>query len=110
MTDHEVLVIKHSEEYKAYLKALCRLASPYVTRIRAQYARKAFEMYQNETVRKIVLAYGEEAEDLDAHRMRDFEFIVDRPDYESAEETLKDWCLNKASSYAETIAFLFEIQ
>lgn len=109
MDYYEELKIKQSEEYKEYLKALCRWSSQFVTRIRAQYARKAFQMYQNETVRRIVLAYGEEAEDLDAQRLRDFDFIVDHPDYETAETALEDWCLNKASSYGQTIALLFEI-
>lgn len=109
MTELEEMSIKHSEEYQTYLKALCRWASQYVTRIRAQYARKAFKMYQNETVRRIVLAYGEEAEDLDKHRLHDFDFIADHPEWETAETALEDWCLSKASSYGQTIALLFEI-
>lgn len=109
MNYYEELKIKQSEEYKEYLKALCRWSSQFVTRIRAQYARKAFQMYQNETVRRIVLAYGEEAEDLDKHRLQDFDFIADHPEHETAEVALEDWCLNKANSYGETIALLFEI-
>lgn len=111
MTDKEfeVLKIKNSEEYKEYTEALCELASQYVPRIRAQYARKAFEMYQNETVRRVVLAYGEEAKSLKESRLRDFRFIADNPDWETAETALMDTCLSNASAYGKTISLLFDI-
>lgn len=108
MTEIEVLRIRNSEEYNQYMKALCRLASEYVSRIRVQFAEKAFDMYQNETVRKIVLAYGEEIEDLEAHRLRDFLRVSESGAV--TEESLNDWCLNNAKHYASTIKFLFDIQ
>lgn len=102
------LNITQSIDYKLYLKALCRLASDYVSRIRVQFAEKAYEMYQNETVRRIVLEYGKEAEQLDEYRLRDFchvaEFGATTPDH------LNDSCLCNAKHYAATIKMLFDIQ
>jgi hypothetical protein len=98
----------HSDEYQAYMKALCRIASQYVSRIRVQFAEKAFEMFQNETVRKIVLAYGEEAEKLDERRLRDFRFAAEYRDT-IFEESLNDDCLNAAHHYASTVKLLFDI-
>ena len=99
--------ITASEEYKEYMKALCRLASGYVSRIRVQFAEKAYEKYQDETTRRIVLAYGEQAEKLDNSRLRDFEFVsvygATTPDH------LEDDCLNNADSYGHTIKMLFDI-
>lgn len=109
MTELEILKIRHSEEYKKYTAALCRWASQFVPRIRAQYARQAFDKFQDETTRRIVLAYGEEAEKLDASRLRDFGFIADHPDWESAETSLEDFCCNNAGNYGTTIALLFNI-
>ena len=104
----EELKIMHSEEYKAYMKALCRLASQYVSRIRVQFAEKAFNMYQNETIRRLVLAYGEEAEKLDADRLRDFSFVSEHISFD--ENHLEDSCLNHAGDYGQSIFFLFDIQ
>ena len=106
--DEQDYRIISSEEYQAYIKALCRLASGYVSKIRVQFAEKAYEMYQNETVRKLVLAYGEEAEKLDESRLRDFQFVT----YYGATtpEHLDDCCLNHAEHYGQTIKMLFEIQ
>lgn len=99
--------ITSSEEYKKYMKALCRLASGYISRIRIQFAERAYEKYQDETIRKIVLAYGEEAEKLDHDRLRDF---VHCSEYGAiSEESLNDSCLNNAGSYGKTIKFLFDI-
>lgn len=102
--DYKIL---NSEEYAEYLKALCRLASQYVSRIRAQFANKAYDMYQNETVRRIVYAYGEQVEKLDAYRLREFRYAckygVEKPEF------LGDDCLNNAGSYGETIKMLFDI-
>lgn len=102
------LSITLSEEYNAYLKALCRLASQWVCKIRKQFADKAYEMYQNETVRKIVLEYGKEVEELEKTRLRDFSFVAEHPDF--GEAHLKDDCLNNASAYAKTVWMLFGIE
>ena len=119
MTDEELnrLRIRNSEEYKTYMKALCRMASRWVPEIQIQYAQKAFEKYQDESIRKLVLAYGEEAEKLDEDRFRDFcsadryfddnffeEYNVDPKTY------LKDSCLIHASEYAQAVFFLFDIK
>lgn len=99
--------ITSSEEYKRYMKALCRLASGYVSRIRIQFAERAYEKYQDETIRKIVLAYGEEAEKLDHARYMDF---MRCSEYGAlTEDSLNDDCLNNAGGYGKTIKFLFEI-
>ena len=103
----ETLKITQSEEYKSYLKSLCWIAEGYVSRIRVQFAQKAFEMYQNETVRKIVLAYGVEHEKLEERRLRDFTFATEHP---ANEDSLEDDCLNNARHYAQTIKMLFEIK
>jgi len=107
MTDTERFQITRAEEYKQYMKALCRLASGYVSRIRVQFAEKAFDKYQDATIRRIVLAYGEQIEKLDADRLNDFmrtsEYGATTP------ECLNDSCLNKASSYGDTIKMLFDI-
>lgn len=100
--------ITNSEEYKAYLKALCRLASGYVSRIRVQFAEKAYEMYQNETVRKIALAYGEEVEKLDEGRFRDFRMVASSG--KTSDECLEDSCLNNARHYGATLKMLFDIR
>lgn len=99
--------ITSTQEYADYTEALCRLASRYVVRIRAQFADKAYEMYQNETVRKIVLAYGEEAKKLDKSRLMWFRSAC-RDGVEDP-ALLKDDCLNHAESYRETLNMLFEI-
>lgn len=103
----EEMKIMHSEEYKAYIKALCWVAEDYISRIRVQFAEKAFEMYGNETVRKIVLAYGEEHEKLEERRLRDFTSVAQYGSH--TEESLNDDCLNNARHYAATIKMLFEI-
>lgn len=109
--------IRRTDEYKTYMKALSRLASQWVPEIRIQYAQKAFDMYQDETVRKLVLAYGEEWEKLDADRFHDFcradenfdedfygNYNVDPKTY------LKDSCLIHAGEYAQALFYLFGIK
>lgn len=104
----EELKVIQSEEYKAYIKALCLVAEDYVSRIRVQFAEKAFEMYSNETVRKIVMAYGEEHMKLEAKRSRDFMNVAEFG--ACSDESLTDDCLNNARHYAATIKMLFEIK
>lgn len=99
--------ITQSEEYKAYIKALCTLSSQYVTRIRAQFCIKAYEMYQDKTVRRIVLAYGEEHEKLEEYRL--MKFMWESEKEEPDETFLKDDVLNKANAYGDTIKMLFDI-
>ena len=99
--------ITKTPEYKAYLEALCRIASEYVPRIRIQFAEKAVEKFQDETTRKLVLAYGEEIKKLDADRLRDFTWRAENP--ATMAHNLEDSCLNKAHSYHDAIKFLFEI-
>ena len=108
MSEVEKLTIEHSEEFASYLEALCTLASQYIVEIRVQYADKAFEMYQNETVRKLVLAYGEEVKKLRESRLSDFKWRARGPEY--SVYTLEDTCLNKAHSYADAIKLFFDIQ
>lgn len=107
MTKHEDqdLKITHSEEYETYLRALCHLASNWVSRIRVQFAEKAYEMYQDKTVRKIVLEYGKEIEKLEQDRFEDFRFTS-----KYGAKSLEDSCLNDAKHYARTIWMLFEIE
>lgn len=99
--------ITHSDEYKEYMKALCRLACVYVSEIRVQFADKAYEMYQNETVRRIVLEYGKEAEKLDEDRLRSFRHISE---YGPTDYGMPDTCLSNAEHYAKTIYMLFDIK
>lgn len=106
-TDIEYLRTIHSDEYKAYLAALCRLASMYVSRIRVQFAERAYENYADPTIRRMVLAYGDEAEKLDRDRLSDFRHVSE---YGADDDAwLKDSCLNNASAYAKAIWFLFDI-
>lgn len=115
MTDYEKLRTTQSEEYKAYLGALCRLASTYVPRIRHQFATRAYDKYQDASIRRLVLAYGEEARKLDADRLRVFEFASDHPDFLteypdiSVETHMGDCCLNQAGKFAAAVYFLFDI-
>lgn len=99
--------ITRTDEYNEYLDALCRLASEYVSRIRVQFAEKAYDMYQNETVRRVVYAYGEEIAKLDEYRKRNFGYVsrygATTPD------SLSDDCLNNANHYGQTIKMLFDI-
>ena len=104
----EELKVIHSEEYKVYIKALCWVAEDYVSRIRVQFAEKALEMYRNETVRKIVLAFGKEHEKLEERRLRDFMHAAEFG--ACTDESLTDDCLNNARHYAATIKMLFEIK
>lgn len=108
--------IRHTDEYKDYMKALCRMASGWVPKIRIQYAQKAFDMFQNETVRKLVLAYGEEAEKLNESQLRDFCFADEHFDDDFFADSnvdpktyLSDSCLNHAAEYAQAVFFLFGI-
>ena len=107
MTYTEKMNLQKSEEYQYYMKSLCKLASTYVARIRQQFAAKAIEMYQNETVRRLVIEYGKEMETLEAHRLRDFKYAaID----EVIMNSLEDSVLNHASDYGQTIFFLFGIE
>ena len=106
--NHENFEITHSEEYKAYIAALCRLASTYVSRIRVKFAERAFEKYADPTIRKLVLAFGEEAKKLDEDRLRDFEWVSEYG-AGGAKDRLNDSCLIYAGDYARAIWFLFGI-
>lgn len=106
MTDHEIYAITQSPEYAPYMKALCRLASSYIPKIRRKFAEQALEKFQNETIRSLVLAYGVEIEKLDTERLSDFQWAA-RPGFSCY--TLEDSCLNKAGHFAETIKFFFNI-
>lgn len=99
--------ITRTEEYKKYISALCRLASDYVSCIRVQFAEKAYDMYQNETIRQIVFAYADEIERLDRDRLRDFWYVSEHG--ATTSESLNDSCMNKAKSYGDTIKLLFGI-
>lgn len=105
--DVETMKIVHSDEYNVYLKALCRLASEYVSSIRVKFAERALEKYADPTIRKLVLEYGKEAEKLDADRMRDFSYVAKYG--ATTPESLKDFCLNNTRAYGKAIWFLFGI-
>lgn len=107
MLDTEVFKIVHSDEYKRYLAALCRHASTYVSKIRIQFAEKAFEKYADPSIRRLVLEYGEERERLDESRLRDFKFASE---YGRESGFLEDDCLNRAKHFGEAINFLFDIK
>lgn len=98
-----------SEEYKQYLSALCKLSSRWVSRIRVQFANKAYNFYQDETIRKLVLAYGEEAEKREHERLREFTNAAEWLD--AKDEYLEDsHCLIHDEEYAQALYFLFEIK
>ena len=99
--------VTNSDEYNAYIKALCRLASHYISPVRVKFAERAYKMYGDPTVRKLVLAYGAECDELDDYRLRDFTFASKYG--ACTPESLNDWCLNKAKHYGEAIWFLFGI-
>ena len=99
--------ITNSEEYKQYIKALCHLASGYISQIRVQFAEQAYDMYANETIRSLVLAYGEEYEKREARRLRDFSHVSQFGAV--TDESLEDSVLNNTHEYAEAIKFLFKI-
>lgn len=96
--------IRHTDEYGAYIEALCHMASGYVARIRLRFAERAFEMYKNETVRKLVLAYGAEHKKLEEDRLFWFKSASE---HSSTEGALEDSCLNNAKHYAKAVWFLF---
>ena len=99
--------ITTSIEYGEYLKALSYLASGYVSRIRVQFAERAYDKYMDETTRRIVLEYGKEYEKLQESRLRDFRHCA----HFGAATTgaLEDSVLNNAQSYGKTIKMLFDI-
>ena len=107
MMKEQEIKITSSANYDLYLHALCKLSSQYVSRIRVQFAEKAYEMYQNETVRRIVFAYGEEIEKLEHDRFRDFKYTAAHGAV--TPESLEDSCLNNAKHYGNTIKMLFDI-
>lgn len=102
----------YSEEYMNYAKCLSYLASGYVPSIRKKFAAKAQEMYNNETVRKLVLAYGAEYEKKQADFEKEFLWAAqDEPEHTAnySEIQFETSCLNKATSYGEALKFFFEI-
>ena len=111
MTSSEINAIIRSEEYKKYIKALSRLSFDYVSRIRVKFAEQAFEKYQDESIRRLVLAYGEQIEKLEAHHLDDFSRIAEHVaigiDDHHDNDSLEDWCLNSAKHYAEAIKLFF---
>lgn len=105
MTEYEKYEITRNEEYKAYIAALCRLASGYVSRIRREFAEKAFEKFNDPTIRRLVLEYGKECEKLDEQRLRDFTMAANDPSLLA--HGLEDSCLNNARHYGEAIKLFF---
>ena len=102
------LSITLSEEYKEYLAALSKLSATWVPRIRIQFARKAYNFYQNETIRKLVLAFGEETKKREDDRLRNFEYAAEWND--CSEDHLEDsHCLIHDGEYARALFLLFEI-
>lgn len=107
MTEIEKLEITQRDEYREYLRSLCLLASHYVSRIRVQFAERAFDKYQDETVRRLVLAYGVEIRKLDESRLRDFKHVSEFGAVSVGH--LEDSCLNNAAHYGAAIRLLFDI-
>lgn len=106
MTDE----IRTSEEYRAYIKALSRLASKYVSDIRELLARQAFEKFQDASIRRLVLEYGKEVDALDRQRLRDFTYYAEFATEGGAlVGHLEDSILNRASQYEEAIKLLFGV-
>lgn len=108
MNNEQDYTITNSEEYKEYISALCRCSSQWVASIQIQYARKAYQMYQNETVRKLVLEYGRQIEKLDKTLLDQFRWAC-RDGDEARETSLYGDCLNLSGSLAKTIHYLFDI-
>lgn len=73
----KIRAITLSDEFREYTDALCEYASNFVPEIREQFAEKAFEMYQNESVRKLVLAYGKDAEERRKNRKKYFQWACE---------------------------------
>ena len=101
--------ITSSEEYQDYLKALFDLAWGYIPQIRKQFADRAYEKYQDETTRRIVLAYGKEREEAKDRIFRQFQNVSKYDDWSSEEFNYEVSCLNMAASYGNTIKMLFDI-
>lgn len=106
MNNHDY-AITHSEDYRYYIQSLCWLSSGYVSKIRVKFAEKAYEMYQNETIRKLVIEYGHEYEKLQNSRLADFSYCAEYGAVTSG--SLEDSCLNHSREYAQTIKFFFGI-
>ncbi len=111
MTTNEINTIIRSDEYKQYMKALSRLSLDYVSRIRVKFAEQAFEKYQDESIRRLVLAYGTEMNKLENRLLDDFTHLAEHTalglDDHHDSESLNDWPLNKAKSYADAIKLFF---
>lgn len=110
--DYERMHTTQSPEYRQYLKSLARMASHWVPKIRLQYAEKAYEMYQDPTVRKIISAYQAEIDKLDDDLYRGFLNASEYPDYPDNLKLchMETSCLNHAADYAQTIFLLFGIE
>ena len=108
--DYKILT---SEDYQKYMKGLALYSFQYVESVRRKFAVKAWEMYQNETVRKLVIAYGEEYTAREQSYIRDFCFAVEHYEPEKIQELNEAHfgtsCLNRAHSYGDTIKFFFGI-
>lgn len=110
----EILSTIQSDDYKRFTEILLHRAMTWVPRIRRQYAIKAYEMYQNPTVRKLVFAYGEEVDNLQKDLLREFRSLSEaKPTGQDPEELdfyrMEGSCLNHAGAYAQAIDLLFEI-
>ena len=114
MTLDERIKLTHQEDYEKYIKGLAHVSERWVAHIREQFARKAVEMFKNETVRKLVLAFEDEYEKLQDDYARSFRWAANH--YAVVEEddnynpSLETSCLNKAESYADAIWLLFGIE
>lgn len=105
MNENERFEVTQSSEYKPYIEALCHLASQYVPEIRRQFAAKAVELFRNETIRRLVIAYGEEAKKLEQELLQEFSWAAKSP--ESGLYSLETSCLNNAAHYAAAIKLFF---
>ena len=95
-------------QFEEYISALCNLAATYVSRIRKQFADKAVEKFQDATIRKLVLAYGEEVKKQNEYRLRQFKYEA-RWGENEANRLNDDHLLIHDQEYEKAIYFLFDI-
>lgn len=95
-------------QFEEYISALCNLAATYVSRIRKQFADKAVEKFQDPTIRKLVLAYGEEVKKQNEYRLQQFRSDA-RWRKSEADRLDDDHLLIHDHEYAKAIWFLFDI-
>lgn len=97
-----------SPEWNSYLAALEKLSVPYIASIRRKFAVRAYRMFKNEAVRRLVIEYGKEHDSNKATRRCEF-FAMARDPMRNDSNLEGDSCINNASAYADAIKFMFGI-